>query len=627
MWINGVILVLLTGPAVSSTTSPPSDEHPLEVILDWLPCAEAIGDISTEPFLRIIGEVTGFFQYGNFGSLQTNETEVVDEFRKLGMGSHSIRVQLQPELYLARRQLTALDAMLMDGVPDTTAFQKKFEEMSQIVEEYIMVKPVPPMDMVVPHAVAQHFRNGMRRDDAIAKMLSLYAVLQMYTLETSSTVPDIQPWWLPMLCDDLFPAGEINDLWMKLIHLAPCVDAAEVAKVREPIDMEMVLENMPVDWEAYHSKFNDPGAQFLWPMASSVGAHLRHAWMVFNHKRDETSLQHINVAVIDTECSMDNPDLEFFEIPEPHCVVGDPNTIGKTPITTCKAYNAWKPGQPVNALVGARLHGTSVAGIIASKANNGLGVIPACPMCKVHCIRAADDNSRLTSSSLLLAYDYLLMFHEYFPVSNHSYGGVTYLTAEFNALQRLQKVGHIMVIAAGNSACAPGDDGCDSFYAPAMYPLPNIISVGASNIRGEATYFSNHGDDLVDVYAPGYDILVLTSQTNPNQMGLQHGTSFAAPYVASAVAMIRALRPAAPAELIVRKVVDGATRRGPQNLRLLDSAEMMEQVIHELEFPPTTTTTTKMPATSAREALSPRHPDGGWMLGGWIITLVVVLLL
>lgn len=90
--------------------------------------------------------------------------------------------------------------------------------------------------------------------------------------------------------------------------------------------------------------------------------------------------------------------------------------------------------------------------------------------------------------------------------------------------------------------CSSGNDGdAVSKYCPAF--MENVITVGAVDYNGNIACFSNFGKE-VDFVAPGYKVEVWGNKAlSSNDPDYASGTSFSAPFVASAAALVLSVNP------------------------------------------------------------------------------------
>ncbi|KAJ9061971.1 hypothetical protein DSO57_1015398 [Entomophthora muscae] len=103
---------------------------------------------------------------------------------------------------------------------------------------------------------------------------------------------------------------------------------------------------------------------------------------------------------------------------------------------------------------------------------------------------------------------------------------VKYSVAFNSAARNAVRLGCVVVAAAGNSNI----DACNK--SPASEP--SVITVGASNLDDKRYEFSNWGQCL-DVFAPGEDILSLSTEDDPL---VDSGTSMAAAHVSGLAANV-----------------------------------------------------------------------------------------
>jgi subtilisin family serine protease len=113
--------------------------------------------------------------------------------------------------------------------------------------------------------------------------------------------------------------------------------------------------------------------------------------------------------------------------------------------------------------------------------------------------------------------------------------GFTNSLALSNAVASLRDAGIIVVAACGNSST---NIDLSPTY-PASYPLDNIITVASITRSNTLATSSNFGANDVDLAAPGEGIYSTFAATD-NFYLTQSGTSFAAPYVSGACALLMA---------------------------------------------------------------------------------------
>lgn len=242
---------------------------------------------------------------------------------------------------------------------------------------------------------------------------------------------------------------------------------------------------------------------------------------------------------------------------------GHPEFRGKVPLA-----RSWVGGSPLTDEEG---HGTFVAGVIAAAINNSEGIAGmAFPAQLVIAKIARSDQSidvRDEAEAIRWAADMGAR------VINLSIGGLrdpfnpkqdTFSRIEAHAIDYAVKKGAVLVAAVGNSDEAP-----QSPWPFASYPaaLPHVLGVSALTPTGNVPTFSDRDRIYNDISAPGQEIYStlprsLTSfrplcqnqgysDCGPDEFRHAAGTSFAAPQVTAAAAVLFALKPTLQADQVI----------------------------------------------------------------------------
>ncbi len=194
------------------------------------------------------------------------------------------------------------------------------------------------------------------------------------------------------------------------------------------------------------------------------------------------------------------------------------------------------------------VHGTAIVSLLVGAPGSRVpGLLPRAQVVAVDVFGRDGGDERASALSILLGLD--LLAARGLPVVNLS------LTGHENALlsallTRLGgERGMIFVAAAGNG----GPD------APPAWPAahPDAIAVTAVDARGRVWRGAQRGDHL-DLAAPGVDLLLATSVRGARP---QTGTSFAAPFVTAAAALLAARDGATP-QTVAQALRDAARDAG-----------------------------------------------------------------
>lgn len=175
-------------------------------------------------------------------------------------------------------------------------------------------------------------------------------------------------------------------------------------------------------------------------------------------------------------------------------------------------------------------HGTSVIGLIAATANNGVGTAGIAHGVTVLPVRVANDANRIYSSDLIGGIRFAADAGA--KILNLSFGGYTYSAAEYDAVSYALEKGCILIAAAGNDGGT--EQGTQPVY-PASYE--GVISVGSCNADGVRSDFSQEYDQ-VDLLAPGEDLFLIAVDEEGNSLYCEDdGTSYSAAMVSAVAAL------------------------------------------------------------------------------------------
>lgn len=183
-------------------------------------------------------------------------------------------------------------------------------------------------------------------------------------------------------------------------------------------------------------------------------------------------------------------------------------------------------------------HGTHVAGIIAAKRGNGIGIDGVANNVKIMALRAVpdgDERDKDVANAIRYAVDNGAQ------IVNMSFGkghspNIQYV---YDAIEYAESKGVLLVHAAGNSG--ENIDEAKNFpndYLGKKRNMSNWVEVGASSWGSEDNYvgsFSNYGKRNVDVFAPG---VTINSSAPDNSYQDADGTSMASPVTAGVAALV-----------------------------------------------------------------------------------------
>jgi subtilisin family serine protease len=191
-------------------------------------------------------------------------------------------------------------------------------------------------------------------------------------------------------------------------------------------------------------------------------------------------------------------------------------------------------------------HGTFIAGLIGAVGNNGVGGAGLNWSVQIMALRMIggdfSDESlfQYTDSVFVGCFDYAIAMRRRgvnLRVINASVGGYRPSLVLQDVIATAGQEGILLVCSAGNSAT---DNDLWS-PRPASYGVPSVLSVAATTSSDSLATFSNFGATTVDLAAPGESIT--STWRSPSYVSGASGTSYSAPLVAGAAALLLSTDP------------------------------------------------------------------------------------
>lgn len=210
-------------------------------------------------------------------------------------------------------------------------------------------------------------------------------------------------------------------------------------------------------------------------------------------------------------------------------------------------------------------HGTHVAGIIAAKRGNGVGmdgIADNVRIMAVRCVPDGDERDKDVANAIIYAVD------NGASIINMSFGkGYAWdKNAVDKAVKYAKKHDVLLVHAAGNAGQdndKTGNFPNDHFARHGLFGpkvAKNWLEVGALSWKGgedAAASFSNYGKENVDLFSPG---VAIYSTTPGNTYAKYNGTSMASPVAAGVAAVIRSYYPKLTAEQVKDVMMSSTVR-------------------------------------------------------------------
>jgi len=318
---------------------------------------------------------------------------------------------------------------------------------------------------------------------------------------------------------------------------------------------EKVSVALDTNDEFYTKDIANINAQWYLPKISAAGG-----WDIQNQAGG------VLVAVVDTGIDALHQDLKDGRVTAGYQVY-----CSQVDETNNNCLNRTRGDIPVGINSDDNSHGTSVTSIIGAITGNFAGIAGVAWTVKLMPVKVLNKDGIGTASDV--AEGIVWAAEHDAKIINLSLGATTLTDAAVLqvATDIAYQKGAIVVAAAGNDHVT----GTDLDIAPSSPVCSdgannNVLGVAALDFNDQKASFSNYGANCIDISAPGVRMLsAYFDPSKPEQQNVyayRSGTSFAAPLVSGAVALLKAKEPGLTMDQIKTRIISTADDINGANL-------------------------------------------------------------
>ena len=295
------------------------------------------------------------------------------------------------------------------------------------------------------------------------------------------------------------------------VELNENVEAELISVLYGQKNVEYIVENFELSIPDAPIQFSESNLRRQWAIEM---VRAKEAWELANIRGNKQ----ITVAVIDTGVDYRHESLSPNMVPGFDFINNNDDPMDETGFQN--------PG-----------HGTHCAGVVGATGLISNGIIGLSPQVSLMPIRFLGANGGGDLMNGIKSIDFAI--DNGADIISASWGARVARSQAIpliEAVERADKAGVIFVSAAAND----GRDNDTNDYFPTNAKFSSTISVAASNSSDRKPNWSNFGRAMVDISAPGENIV---STLPRNRYGDLSGTSMATPLVSGLVALIKAIDP------------------------------------------------------------------------------------